>query len=67
MGCSEDGDEDDTKCSICQEEYAIGDEVGRLGCEHGFHMSCINQWLRLKNWCPICKTSAGHSPSSSPS
>ncbi|CAL5358740.1 unnamed protein product [Camellia sinensis] len=67
MGCSEDGDEDDTKCSICQEEYAIGDEVGRLGCEHGFHMSCINQWLRLKNWCPICKTSAGPAPSSSPS
>lgn len=51
-------DENQGKCSICQEEYAIGDEVGNLECEHGYHVECINQWLRLKNWCPICKGSA---------
>lgn len=51
------GDGDDIKCSICQEEYCIGDEIGRLGCEHGYHALCVNQWLRLKNWCPICKAS----------
>ena len=49
-----------------QEEYAFGDEVGRLECEHGYHVVCINQWLRLKNWCPICKASAAASQSSSP-
>ncbi|GMP83911.1 hypothetical protein CsSME_00037663 [Camellia sinensis var. sinensis] len=58
------GDED-IKCSICQEEYGIGDEVGRLKCEHGYHMVCIEQWLQLKNWCPICKASAVSSRSSS--
>ncbi|XP_057505059.1 uncharacterized protein LOC130788438 [Actinidia eriantha] len=63
-GCSR--DEDDIKCSICQEEYAFGDEVGRLECEHGYHVVCINHWLRLKNWCPICKASAAASQSSSP-
>ncbi|GFS41982.1 RING/U-box superfamily protein [Actinidia rufa] len=63
-GCSR--DEDDIKCSICQEEYVFGDEVGRLECEHGYHVVCINQWLRLKNWCPICKASAAPSQSSSP-
>ncbi|XP_059664107.1 receptor homology region, transmembrane domain- and RING domain-containing protein 6-like [Cornus florida] len=46
------------------EEYAFGDEVGRLGCEHAFHMVCVHQWLQLKNWCPICKASA--TPSQSP-
>lgn len=51
--CSAEGE--DMKCSICQEEYVFGDEVGRVGCEHGYHMECIKQWLRLKNWCPICK------------
>ncbi|KAL1802126.1 hypothetical protein ACET3Z_030773 [Daucus carota] len=48
---------EDTKCSICQEEYVAGDEVGKIGCEHGYHMECIKQWLQLKNWCPICKAS----------
>ncbi|KAL3844331.1 hypothetical protein ACJIZ3_001734 [Penstemon smallii] len=56
-GSSDDGD--DIKCTICQEEYVTGDEIGELKeCEHGFHESCIIQWLRLKNWCPICKASA---------
>lgn len=49
---------DDIKCSICQEEYMEGEEVGRLGCEHQYHVCCIHQWLRQKNWCPICKASA---------
>ncbi|KAE8682528.1 RING/U-box superfamily protein, putative isoform 2 [Hibiscus syriacus] len=52
------GEKDDIKCSICQEEYVIGDEVGRLHCEHRHHIECILQWLRMKNWCPICKASA---------
>ncbi|CAA0838300.1 RING/U-box superfamily protein [Striga hermonthica] len=52
-------DEDDLKCSICQEEYAVGDEIGKLVvCLHDYHLTCINQWLRLKNWCPVCKAPA---------
>ncbi|KAL6888672.1 hypothetical protein ACP4OV_009698 [Aristida adscensionis] len=49
---------DDIKCSICQEEYMEGEEVGRLPCEHQYHVCCIHQWLRQKNWCPVCKASA---------
>ncbi|KAI9097592.1 hypothetical protein K1719_025363 [Acacia pycnantha] len=52
------------KCSICQDEYVVGDELGGLKCEHGYHVACIQQWLRLKNWCPICKASAAPSSSS---
>ncbi|KAK1430813.1 hypothetical protein QVD17_13848 [Tagetes erecta] len=48
---------DDNKCSICQEEFVKGDQIGRLGCGHGYHTPCINEWLGLKNWCPICKAS----------
>ncbi|KAI4376359.1 hypothetical protein MLD38_014128 [Melastoma candidum] len=58
---------DDLKCSICQEEYINGDEVGRLPCEHRYHVACAQQWLRLKNWCPICKGSAASSSSPPPS
>ncbi|KAK4422402.1 putative E3 ubiquitin-protein ligase HIP1 [Sesamum alatum] len=61
-GLGDDGD--DIKCSICQEEYELGDEIGKLvGCQHGYHLTCINQWLRLKNWCPICKSAASSSSS----
>ncbi|CAF2132515.1 unnamed protein product [Brassica rapa subsp. narinosa] len=55
---------EDAKCSICQEEYTIGDEVGRLHCEHTYHLKCVQEWLRMKSWCPICKTSADTSSSS---
>ncbi|PIN15929.1 hypothetical protein CDL12_11421 [Handroanthus impetiginosus] len=62
-GTGEDGA--DFKCSICQEEYVVGDEVGKLvDCQHGYHVTCIKEWLNLKNWCPICKASSGPSQSS---
>ncbi|KAF7097583.1 hypothetical protein CFC21_099384 [Triticum aestivum] len=54
---------DDVKCSICQEEYIEDEEVGRMKCEHQYHVCCIQEWLRQKNWCPICKASAVPSPS----
>lgn len=57
---------DDIKCCICQEEYVCGDEIGSLQCKHKFHVVCIQEWLQLKSWCPICKESAAlPNPSSS--
>ena len=44
-----------------QEEYVVGDEVGKLGCKHQYHVKCIYQWLKQKNWCPICKALAAPS------
>ncbi|KAF3649255.1 putative delta-aminolevulinic acid dehydratase 1, chloroplastic-like isoform X1 [Capsicum annuum] len=61
FGGDGDEDEDEIKCSICQEEYVVGDEIGKLECEHGYHVECVQQWLKLKNWCPICKASAASS------
>ncbi|KAJ8772869.1 hypothetical protein K2173_028046 [Erythroxylum novogranatense] len=43
-------------CCICREEYNEGEDIGKLDCGHDFHTGCIKQWLMLKNWCPICKT-----------
>ncbi|MQM06120.1 hypothetical protein Taro_038941 [Colocasia esculenta] len=48
-------------CSICQEEYKLNDEVGKLECGHCYHMYCIKQWLLHKNICPVCKTAAARS------
>ncbi|KDP35178.1 hypothetical protein JCGZ_10712 [Jatropha curcas] len=46
----------DKKCSICQEDYELDDELGKLDCGHGFHIQCIKQWLAQKKMCPVCKT-----------
>ncbi|CAN8326784.1 unnamed protein product [Cochlearia groenlandica] len=54
---------EDANCTICQEEYTEGDEVGRLHCEHTYHLKCAQEWLRMKSWCPICKATAEASPS----
>lgn len=43
-------------CIICQEEYAINDEIGELQCCHRYHVRCIKRWLLQKNACPVCKT-----------
>lgn len=54
----EDGD---IKCIICQEEYFSGAEVANMVCMHYYHTTCIQEWLRQKNWCPICKSIASDS------
>uniref|UniRef100_A0ACD5UX31 Uncharacterized protein n=1 Tax=Avena sativa TaxID=4498 RepID=A0ACD5UX31_AVESA len=45
-------------CCICQEDYADGEDMGRVECGHYFHTACIKQWLVIKNTCPICKKAA---------
>lgn len=45
-------------CCICQEDYADGEDMGRVDCGHYFHTACIKQWLVIKNTCPICKKAA---------
>ena len=47
---------EEIKCTICLENYAIGDKISYLPCIHFFHSSCIKNWIRIKNKCPICNT-----------
>ncbi|KAF2434822.1 FYVE-domain-containing protein [Tothia fuscella] len=42
----EDGEANE--CVICFEEFAAGDEMGRLECLCRFHRSCIRQWWDTK-------------------
>ena len=46
--------EDEIRCAICLENFSIGDKICYLPCVHSFHSSCIKNWIRIKNKCPIC-------------
>lgn len=43
------------ECSICLENFAEGDELIRLSCDHRFHSVCLNPWIRSCGDCPYCR------------
>lgn len=44
-------------CVICQADYKSQEHTGALECGHEYHADCITKWLRVKDSCPICKSS----------
>ena len=42
-------------CSICFEEFKLGETTSRLPCGHYYHNICISEWLKLQNSCPTCR------------
>lgn len=44
-------------CAICLMEYNNEDEVAELKCDkkHYFHSDCLEEWLKRKLECPLCK------------
>ena len=48
-------DEPET-CSICIDEFKQEQNLRKLPCNHRFHITCIDEWLKISNVCPNCKT-----------
>lgn len=46
---------DNSKCTVCTEEFVKGEEVTRMPCNHVFHSNCIVSWLKNMNTCPNCR------------
>jgi hypothetical protein len=47
-----------TQCAVCLADYADGDELRLLpGCRHSFHRQCVDDWLRRRPSCPLCRSS----------
>ncbi|GMJ12578.1 hypothetical protein HRI_004927000 [Hibiscus trionum] len=44
------------QCYICLVEYEEGDIIRRLPCNHEFHRTCIDKWLKeIHRVCPLCR------------
>ncbi|XP_022755248.1 uncharacterized RING finger protein C4G3.12c-like isoform X2 [Durio zibethinus] len=44
------------QCYICLAEYEEGDKIRVLPCQHEFHMSCVDKWLKeIHGVCPLCR------------
>ncbi|XP_073011514.1 RING-H2 finger protein ATL80-like [Typha latifolia] len=44
------------ECAICLTEFSEGDRIRILPqCGHGFHVACVDTWLRAHSTCPSCR------------
>jgi len=42
----------DCVCAICQEHITEGKQ---LPCRHIFHLKCLQDWMRYRHICPVCR------------
>lgn len=44
------------ECAICLSDFAQGEAVRCLPCQHLLHASCVDPWLlQTKRYCPLCR------------
>ncbi|CAI9280848.1 unnamed protein product [Lactuca saligna] len=44
-------------CIVCLSEVALGERLAVLErCRHGFHVECVEAWLKDHPNCPLCRT-----------
>ncbi|KAF8400739.1 hypothetical protein HHK36_014039 [Tetracentron sinense] len=46
---------EDAVCCICLAKFADNDDLRELSCSHFFHMECVDKWLKINAFCPLCK------------
>eukprot|EP00035_Acanthoeca_spectabilis_P034481 m.29379 g.29379 ORF g.29379 m.29379 type:complete len:156 (-) comp6680_c0_seq1:1562-2029(-) len=48
---------DNAECTICMEDYTVGEELRFLPCMHMYHRHCVDDWLQRAATCPECNGS----------
>ncbi|KAI4335617.1 hypothetical protein L6164_014249 [Bauhinia variegata] len=50
------GGDNAEQCYICLSEYEEGEKIRVLPCNHEYHMSCVDKWLKeIHGVCPLCR------------
>jgi len=42
-------------CSICTEDFVVGELARQPNCSHRFHQTCLWSWLNFHRTCPSCR------------
>ena len=45
------------ECSICLDNFDVGQKISELSCHHLFHKECLEQWMQDNHNCPLCRLS----------
>jgi hypothetical protein len=46
----------DNDCTICSTKFSLGNKLTTLEtCNHTFHFSCLEEWGKYKQECPLCR------------
>ncbi|KAF0908087.1 hypothetical protein E2562_022928 [Oryza meyeriana var. granulata] len=54
-------------CAVCITELAAGETARVLPrCGHGFHVACVDMWLKSHSTCPLCRCPAVDEPPAAP-
>uniref|UniRef100_A0A0D9X1J2 RING-type domain-containing protein n=1 Tax=Leersia perrieri TaxID=77586 RepID=A0A0D9X1J2_9ORYZ len=57
------GDWEVLDCAVCITELAAGETARVLPrCGHGFHVACVDMWLKSHSTCPLCRCPAVDDP-----
>ncbi|KAL5541288.1 hypothetical protein UlMin_042510 [Ulmus minor] len=58
----------DNTCPICLSEYEPKDTLRTIPeCNHYYHASCVDEWLKMNATCPLCRNSPDASFAVTPS
>jgi len=52
---SPEGKLENPNCCICISDINMNEETVLLPCGHLFHWSCVLEWLKQNNTCPVCR------------
>lgn len=43
-------------CSVCCDDFAAGNTLIFMPCQHAFHEGCLTAWLARQPTCPLCRS-----------
>jgi len=43
-------------CSVCLANFEENENLTQIECNHFSHTECLNEWVKYKSECPVCRS-----------